>query len=168
MTHLITRIFMTQKYKDLVGIKYGRWTVLKLAHRDKNLAIHWVCECECGNIKILRCDNLKSGDSRSCGCLIKETRKRKHGLSGTPEYNSWQAMIQRCTNIKSKQYPRYGGRGIKICDRWLDINNFLLDMGKRPSKDHTLDRIDNSLGYPPENCRWADWFVQNRNRRNCK
>jgi hypothetical protein len=113
---------MKTRAKNLVGTKFGRWIVTNISHRDKNLAIHWECLCQCGGIKILRCDSLTSGDSQSCGCLQRERvslSQTTHGLSGTPEHNSWNAMIQRCTHTNNQQYPRYGGAGITICKRWM-------------------------------------------------
>lgn len=89
---------------------------------------------------------------------------KRHGMSSTPTYTSWTAMIQRCTYTKSKSYPRYGGKGVTVCDAWLDFNEFFADMGPRPGKEFTLNRKDNSLGYGPRNCEWATATEQARNK----
>jgi len=88
-----------------------------------------------------------------------------HGMFGTPEYWSWSGMIQRCTNPRNPAFHNYGGRGIKVCKRWLKFENFFADLGLKPSPKHTLDRINNSRGYSPDNCQWATWKEQNNNRR---
>ena len=133
-----------------------------------------VFQCECGNKCVSWVASVKSRDNPSCGCRIgivlreysKEFNPSKiHGMSNTSTYNSWSSMIQRCTNETVNSYPDYGGRGITVCDRWL--NSFLAfyeDMGERP-KNHTLDRIKNDEGYSKENCRWATKKQQSNNRR---
>ena len=91
-----------------------------------------------------------------------------HGLSKTPEYKAWYSMKQRCFNLNDKKYPDYGGRGITVCDRWLNLDNFLADMGSRPTAKHSLDRIDNDSDYSPKNCRWATKTEQENNKRTNK
>lgn len=154
---------------DLSGQKFGRLTVIERSGSiDGNSA--WLCECDCGTVARWRGYSLKEGNTTSCGCVHKEAaRKRllKHGLSKSREYSVWSDMIQRCTNPSNEFYKDYGERGINVCPRWK--NSFLLfheDMGDRPSDDHTLDRMDNSMGYFKENCRWVTNTEQQRNKRN--
>jgi hypothetical protein len=163
-----------------VGSKFTRWTVVseadpKFYEGPKGIVNHpyWNCICECGTERQVRQTVLRSGKSRSCGCLHDEelgSRKLKHGYAAggviRPEYYVWQAMVARCVNPKIRMYPHYGGRGITVCERWLKFENFLEDMGNRPSDDHSLDRIENDKGYEYGNCRWAVPEVQQNNRRN--
>jgi len=127
----------------------------------------WNCICECGKTAVVRAKLLLNGDTQSCHCLRWERLGesiRKHGESGTPEYRSWAAMLQRCLNPKDASYHRYGGRGITVCKRWLKLENFLSDMGKR-GDGLSLDRINNNGNYEPGNCRWATTKQQHANTR---
>lgn len=155
---------------DLTSKRFGRLSVLKEVGQNKGKAFLWECRCDCGNIIIATCSNLRSGSTNSCGCLKNEiigNLLRTHGMSGTTTYCTWKNIIKRCTYQNSKDYKDYGGRGITVCTRWLKFENFMEDMGERPS-GLSIDRKNNDLGYFKENCHWTTPEIQARNKRTPK
>lgn len=169
-------------FQDLTGKQFGRVTVISRTTNGPKGMARWVCRCECGNEKIIRGSHLIQGRINSCGCLRVEATKARltvHGRSKTTEHNIWWAIVERCTNPAAPRYADYGGRGIYICRRWRDsFQTFLDDMGERPNKSLSVDRINNHDGYTcgkceqcrerdqPLNCRWATRGEQANNKRN--
>lgn len=160
---------------ELTGRRFGRLVVLRKVQVEGARNAMWECRCDCGSLTVGAGANL--GKSKlSCGCMQSENGSRTleanrlardhlHGESKSHEFKSWAAMKGRCLNPNNAKYPRYGGRGIKICERWVNsFENFLADMGRRPSKLHSIDRIDNDGNYEPSNCHWATVTTQTRNR----
>lgn len=158
---------MSRTGVDYTGRKKGRFTVLcRAGRRGKDLL--WRCRCECGTIKTLTASRLvPSATTNSCGCLFQEYLARcklKPHRYG-PEYRTWNSMKQRCANPKNLAYPRYGERGITVCTRWHDFDDFFQDMGARPAAHMSIDRINNDGNYEPKNCRWATPRQQRTNQR---
>lgn len=153
------------KIIDRTGHVYGRWTLLSRIPGKRQ----YICRCECGVTKAVAMSHLRQGKSKSCGCLDRElasARATTHGMSGTIEYRTWRSMRDRCINPSAAHYDCYGGRGITVCDRWMNsFENFYPDMGPRPSSSHSIDRIDVNGNYDPANCRWATIKQQRRNTR---
>lgn len=161
---------MGRKIIDLSGKVFSRLTVISYSHTNKYGGACWLCICVCGKNKIINYSSLIQGLSKSCGCLHKERISetlKTHGLTRTKEYRAWIFMKHRCYNENDKRYKDYGGRGINVCNRWIDsFENFLADMGQAPSPKHSIDRKENDGNYEPGNCRWATQKEQQNNKRN--
>ncbi|HXB11347.1 MAG TPA: hypothetical protein VNZ45_05130 [Bacteroidia bacterium] len=150
------RFIDTESY---IGKQFGKLKVISVAENHKNGQRRLLCECECGEQKIITASRLKIRKPQSCHlCNVV-----KHGYENTPTYDTWRCMRARCTRETNDNYMNYGGRGIKVCDRWNDFNNFLEDMGERPP-GLQLDRIDNDGNYEPGNCRWVTPKENSNNR----
>jgi len=164
---------MSNIITDISGQKFGKLTVLSFYGRKQSRK-YWNCICECGSVKEYRQTSLNFGTSKSCGCtrmknmklasLLSLTKHGKTSKGNSKIYRIWANMITRCTNPKSTNYKYYGGRGISVCDEWKIFINFYNDMGDCPD-GLTLDRIDVNGNYCKNNCRWADWETQCKNKR---
>lgn len=169
------------KAVEIAGERFGRLTALERAFHRRRTA--WLCRCDCGNETTVTTDSLRGGNTRSCGCLHTELRRQlpqlqrrrgnpKHGLCYSPEYNVWRMMKNRCLNPTVARFKDYGGRGIRVCERWLKFESFYADMGPRPDGVSSggralfsLERVDNDGPYAPGNCVWATATQQVKNRR---
>lgn len=155
---------------DLTEKRYGSLTVLERAP-NRHKKTMWKCQCDCGNIVDVWGESLKNGTTKSCGCLVRETNKKlhkKHGMRESRLYVIWSGMIERCENKNSNRYENYGEKGIVICKDWRSSFNTFAIWAKSHGYDDnlTIDRIDNSKGYSPQNCRWVTMYEQFRNKTN--
>lgn len=149
---------------DLLGLRFGKLIVIKFFGKHTK-RWSWLCRCDCGNEIVVHRDSLIAGNTKSCGCLLKETLI-KHGMYKSPEFKTWIRIKSRCYDRNLPCYVNYGGRGIIVCNRWLEsFNNFYEDMGNRPSSKHSIERKDNNGNYDPDNCKWATKTEQQRNQR---
>lgn len=160
--------------QDFIGKRFGRLLVLGPTREGEpdHRYMGWRCQCDCGKTVSVYKYSISSGATKSCGCLVRDTtraRSRRHGhcvdSKRSRAHSSWHAMLTRCSNPSHPGYPDYGGRGITVCDHWKSFDRFLEDMGE-PPPGCSLERVNNSLGYSPENCIWADRLTQSNNRRN--
>lgn len=156
------------------GERYGKLTIIKEAEpvRTPRWKIrHYLCLCDCGTVRPIRMDTLRRGDSKSCGCILRDrNQSAKNGATDedgkiTPTYTTWASMKARCLDPKNKRFSAYGAKGVTVCERWMDYANFLADMGQKPGPDYSIDRIDPYGNYAPENCQWIPMEVNRRKHR---
>ena len=164
------------RFKDLTGLKFGRVLIVSYCGRRHHSSV-WVGRCDCGAEREFASTALLNGTTKSCGCLRRERAgglSYKHGQCGgenrkrrPPEYKAWEQMRDRCVNEQHVQWKWYGGKGVVVCDEWVNnFEAFIRDVGPRPTAKHTLDRINSNGNYEPSNVRWATWTQQARNRSN--
>lgn len=156
--------------ESLAGKVFGALSVVSESDRSSSNLRRWNCMCECGNYVVVDHRALKSGNTRSCGCMKRaklRSEKTTHGLSKTRAYKIWSGMKSRCLIPTATGYANYGAAGITVCERWMQFENFIADMGEPPN-GASIDRIDSSVGYEPGNCRWATRQKQNENRRSVR
>lgn len=164
------------RFIDLTGKRFGKLTVVSRAENaiepNGKPRVMWNCHCDCGNDTVVAGSHLRNKHTTSCGCYGREARIKSnttHGKSNTPIYRTWRHMIERCYNKNNKRYNSYGGRGIKVYDKWInDFQSFYEYVSSLPhygENGYSLDRIDNDGNYEPNNIRWADDYIQNNNQR---
>lgn len=156
------------RINDLSGKKFGHLTAKEQRGRTKTGGVKWLCVCDCGEVRILPTSALTSGNTSSCGCnkkILTSIRKKTHGMSKTVEYSTWCKMKERCYNKKIRDFKWYGAKGIIVCKRWLNsFENFLKDMGPKPTQKHSIERKNSKKNYCPSNCVWDVQKEQVRNR----
>lgn len=161
------------KTNDITGFRAGRLVAVRFFDVRPGGKHRWLCQCDCGQQKVVYKTHLLRANSRSCGCLnsevtaAKNIATAKHGMWKSNEFAMWQSMLQRCLDSNCPAWHHYGGRGVVVCQEWREsFRSFYEFMGVRPSRKHSLERIDNEKGYEPGNVRWATWHEQARNKRN--
>ena len=163
-------------YPIEVGERFGKLTAVEMTHKVSKSGrkrAHWVCKCDCGGSAVVDSGNLRNGNSTQCwdcrSMAISQNKRTHHHSIGSPNYGklyyTWQAMRARCNNPNNKAYPRYGGAGVSVCERWDKFENFAEDMGEPPTPDHSIDRVDSAGNYEPDNCRWLHISKQSGNRK---
>lgn len=157
--------------KVLAGQQFGEWFVTN-SYKRENKRTYWLCKCSCGYVSWIQYANLMSGNTKRCKrCAAKLVGKKRatHGHTknyrSTSEYYAWRGIKRRCLDPKCPNFNNYGGKGVKVCDRWLNFSFFIRDMGEKPTPKHQIDRIDPFGDYTPENCRWVTPKENSRNRR---
>jgi hypothetical protein len=150
---------------EMIGRSFGSWVVVECGGSGHKGEAMWLCRCVCGFKKQIRGSHLRQGQTMHCGCLTFGNMKSR---SSHPLWSTYQGIRQRCTNPNYKGYKNYGGRGIYLCERWNQFQNFVEDMGPKPSSGHSIERKDNMKGYSPDNCVWATSWQQNRNTRHAR